>query len=121
LLDAEQAKVFNGAMVVVSVLGTFMRTSAGVAVAQKVYAAACWVAAGAQNALNVSYATFLALTGVGVAVVVAAGAAMLQFASQMDSATASVRDYNSALGETPTYGRNVVRSGDQSFQRRGIE
>jgi hypothetical protein len=122
LLDAEQAKVFNGAMVVVSVLGTFMRTSVGVAVAQKVYAASCWVATAAQNALNVSYATFLALTGVGVAVIVAAGAAMLQFASQMDSATASVRDYNSALGETPGSSRNVVRSGDvQGFRRRGVE
>ena len=44
LLDDEQAKVFNSAMMVVTVLGTFMRTSVGVAVAQKVYAAACWVA-----------------------------------------------------------------------------
>jgi hypothetical protein len=122
LLDNEQAKVVNGAMIVVSVMGTFMRTSVGVAVAQKVYAAACWVSTAAQNALNVSYATFLALTGVGVAVIVAAGAVMLQFASQMESATASVRDYNSALDETQSYSRNVVRSGDtQAFRRRGVE
>jgi hypothetical protein len=122
LLDSEQSKVLSGAMVVVSVLGTFMRTSVGVAVAQKVYAASCWVATTAQNALNVSYATFLALTGVGVAVIVAAGAAMLQFASQMDSATSSVKSYNSAWAESSGYGRNVRRSGDEdAFRRRGVE
>jgi hypothetical protein len=122
LLDAEQAKVFNGAMMVVSVMGTFMRTSVGVAVAQKVYSAACWVATAAQNALNISYATFLALTGVGVAVIVAAGAAMWQFASQMDSATASVKNYKSAWTETSGYSRNIRRTGEEdAFRRRGVE
>jgi hypothetical protein len=122
LLDDEQARVFNSAMMVVTVLGTFMRTSVGVAVAQKVYAAACWVATAAQNALNISYATFLALTGVGVAVIVAAGATMMHFASQMDSAASSVRGYNSAWAETAGYSRNVRRSGDEeAFRRRGVE
>ena len=63
ILNAEQARAFNSAMMVVSAMGLFMRTSWGVAVAQKVYSAACWVATAAQNALNISYATFLALTG----------------------------------------------------------
>jgi hypothetical protein len=76
LLNDEQARVFNSAMMVVSVLGMFMRTSWGVAIAQKVYAAACWIATAAQNALNISYATFLALTGVGIAVIIGAAAAM---------------------------------------------
>ncbi|RLI53994.1 MAG: hypothetical protein DRO93_13055, partial [Candidatus Thorarchaeota archaeon] len=57
LLSDEQARVFNSAMMVVSAMGMFMRTSWGVAIAQKVYAAACWVATAAQNALNISYAT----------------------------------------------------------------
>ncbi|MCW4005368.1 MAG: hypothetical protein NWF04_02025 [Candidatus Bathyarchaeota archaeon] len=122
VLDAEQAKVVNGTMLVVSVMGTFMRTSVGVAVVQKVYAAACWVATAAQNALNISYATFLALTGVGVAVIVAAGAAMLQFASQMDAATSSVQNYNEAWTQTSGYSRNIIRSGDvEAFRRRGVE
>jgi len=122
LLNTEQARVFNSAMMVVSVMGTFMRTSIGVAVAQKVYAAACWIATAAQNALNISYATFLALTGVGVAVIVAAGAAMWHFASQMDAATASVKDYNAAWAETSGYGRNVRRAGEEeAFRRRGVE
>ncbi|MCW4016804.1 MAG: hypothetical protein NWF06_10575 [Candidatus Bathyarchaeota archaeon] len=122
LLDSEQARVFNSAMAVVTVMGTFMRTSVGVAVAQKVYAAACWVASSAQNALNISYATFLALTGVGVAVILAAGVAMAQFASQMDSATASVQSYNAACSETSTYTRNVRRAGEEeSLLMRGVE
>jgi hypothetical protein len=122
LLDDEQARAFSSAMTVVTVMGTFMRTSVGVAAVQKVYAAACWVATAAQNALNISYATFLALTGVGVAVIVAAAAAMWQFASQMDSATDSVKNYNSAWAETTVYSRNVSRAGeDDAFRRRGVD
>jgi hypothetical protein len=40
LLNDMQARAFSSAIMVVSVMGMFMRTSAGVAVAQKVYAAA---------------------------------------------------------------------------------
>jgi hypothetical protein len=61
LLNDEQARVFNSAMMVVSVMGMFMRTSAGLAVAQKVYAAATAFATIVQNSLNISFATFLAL------------------------------------------------------------
>jgi len=122
LLDTEQVRVFNSTMTVVAVMGTFMRTSIGVAVAQKIYAAACWIATAAQNALNISYATFLTLTGVGVAVVVTAAAAMWLFASQMDAATASVRNYNAAWAETGGYSRNVRRAGEEeAFRRRGVE
>jgi hypothetical protein len=135
LLNDEQAKVFNSAMMVVSVMGIFMTTSTGVAVAQKVYSAACWVATAAQNALNISYGTFLALTGVGIAVIVAAAAAMWSFSNSMNSATASVQNFNSATAETPTHTRSIQRAGesvvtsgsgsggssDASFYRRGVE
>ncbi len=121
LLNNEQAKVFNSAMAVVSVMGMFMRTSWGVAVAQKIYAAATWIATVAQNALNISYATFLALTGVGIAVIIAAAAAMWYFASQMNSATASVKDFNSAASETPGAGRSIRRAGEEELYRRGVE
>jgi ABC-type multidrug transport system fused ATPase/permease subunit len=121
LLNDEQARVFNSAMMVVTIMGMFMRTSWGVAVAQKVYAAACWIATVAQNALNVSYATFLALTGVGIAVIVAAAAAMWYFASQMNAATASVQSFNEAAAETPTYARSIRRAGEEEYFRRGVE
>ena len=121
LLNDQQARVFNSAMMVVTVLGMFMRTSWGVAVAQKVYAAACWIATAAQNALNISYATWLALTGVGIAVIVAAAAAMWYFASQMNSATASVQGFNEAVAEMPERGRSVRRAGEEELYRRGVE
>jgi hypothetical protein len=121
ILNDEQAKVFNSAMMVVTVMGTFMRTSVGVAAAQKVYSAACWIATAAQNALNISYATFLALTGVGIAVIVAAAAAMWSFASSMNAATASVEGFNGAAEGLASGGRNIRRSGESDLLRRGIE
>ncbi|MFQ6073647.1 MAG: hypothetical protein ACE5KC_00365 [Candidatus Bathyarchaeia archaeon] len=121
LLNNEQAKVFNSAMAVVTVMGMFMRTSWGVAVAQKIYAAATWIATAAQNALNISYATFLALTGVGIAVIIAAAAAMWHFASQMNAATASVREYNAAVAEMPAHAPSIRRAGEEELYRKGVE
>lgn len=135
LLNDAETRVFNSAMMVVTVMGMFLRTSTGLAVAQKVYSAACWVATAAQNALNISYGTFLALTGVGIAVIVAAAAAMWSFANSMNSATASVQNFNTAAAETPTHTRSIQRAGesavtsgsrsggssDASFYRRGVE
>ncbi len=121
LLNDEQAKVFNSAMMVVSVMGMFMRTSAGIAVAQKVYAAATAFATIVQNSLNISFATFLALTGVGIAVIVAAAAAMYSFANSMNTATASVQSFNQSAVETPTRSRSIRRTGDDELYRRGVE
>ncbi len=121
ILNDEQARTFNSAMMVVSVMGMFMRTSAGVAIAQKVYAAATGFAAMVQNSLNISFATFLALTGVGIAVIVAAAAAMVSFADSMNSATASVQNFNSATAEVPTHTRSIQRAGQDELYRRGVE
>jgi putative copper export protein len=121
LLSDEQARTFNSAMMVVSVMGMFMRTSAGVAVAQKVYAAATAFATVVQNSLNVSFATFLALTGVGIAVIVAAAAAMWSFANSMNSATASVQSFNEASAESPSHVRSIQRAGEAELYRRGVE
>jgi len=121
-LTSEQSRWLSSIGSVVMALGTFMRTSWGVAIAQKVYAAACWVATAAQNALNISYATFLALTGVGIAVIIAAAAAMWHFASQMNAATASVKEYNAAVTEMPSYSRSIRRAGEEeALRRRGVE
>ncbi len=100
--------------------------------AHAVYSAAVWVSTTAQNALNISYATFLALTGVGIAVIAAAAVAMFAFAKSMDSATSSVKSFNNASVETPsrvhsiTRAGEVVRSGtsgsdEYALYRRGVE
>ena len=121
ILNDQQMKVFNGTMMLVSVMGMFLRTSTGLAVAQKVYATACAVATAVQNALNISYATFLALTGVGIAVIAAAAVAMYAFANSMNTAAASVQNFNASAGETPTRVKGITRAGDAELARRGIE
>ena len=91
------------------------------AIAEKIHAAASWIATAAQNALNISYATFLALTGVGIAVIIAAAAAMWHFASQMNAATASIQGFNAAASEMPTQSRSIQRAGEADLYRRGVE
>jgi hypothetical protein len=121
ILNDEQTKVFNGTMMLVSVMGMFLRTSTGLAVAQKVYSTACAVATAVQNALNISFGTFLALTGVGIAVIAAAAVAMYAFANSMNTATASVQNFNATAAETPARVKGITRTGDQELLRRGIE
>jgi hypothetical protein len=121
VLNNEQARVANSIFMVVTYMGIFITTSWGATVAQKVYAAACWITVAAQNALNISYATFLALTGVGIAVIIAAAAAMWYFASQMNAATASVQGFNAAAGEVPSRTRGIQRAGESNLYRRGVE
>jgi hypothetical protein len=91
------------------------------AVAYKIKAAATWICVSAQNALNISHATFLALTGVGIGVIIAAAAAMAIFASQMNAATASVKEYNATAAETPTHVRGIQRAGEEAMYRHGVE
>lgn len=86
--------------------------------AHAVYAAAAWISTTAQSALNISYATFLALTGVGIAVIAAAAVAMLSFASSMNSATVSVKTFNNATVDTPDRVHSIQRSA-QTVQRSG--
>lgn len=121
ILNSEQTKVASSALMVVSTIGMAMRTSTGAAIAQKLYAAATAFAAMIQNSLNISFATFLALTGVGIAVIVAAAAAMYSFASSMNSATSSVEGFNSATSEMNTRSRSIQRSGDADLYRQGVE
>jgi hypothetical protein len=91
------------------------------AVAHNIYATACQIATAAENALNISHATFLALTGVGIAVIIAAAAAVSIFASQMNSATASVNNYNTAASKVPTVTKGIQRAQEQNMLRRGVE
>jgi hypothetical protein len=114
VLNSEQSET-------VYLLGTTLTAVGGVVRAVQVFSSVTSVATAVQNALNISYGTFLALTGVGIAVVVAAAAAMAYFASQMNSATASVKEYNAAASETSTYSRGIQRAGEESLMRRGVE
>ncbi|MEM2129303.1 MAG: hypothetical protein QXZ70_01760 [Candidatus Bathyarchaeia archaeon] len=50
-----------------------------------------------------------------------AAAAMWYFASQMNSATASVQSFNEAVAEMPERGRSIRRAGEEEYYRRGIE
>lgn len=88
-------------------------------VATNIRSAATWIATAAQNALNISQAMFLALTGVGIAVIIAAAGAMAYFASQMNSATSSVQGFNGAAAALPSSASSGVSKA--SLVRSGVE
>jgi hypothetical protein len=46
---------------------------------------------------------------------------MAYFASQMNAATDSVKEYNEAVAETPTRTRSITRAGEEELYRRGVE
>ena len=121
LIDDKTTKTISSILSLVSIMGVFMTTSLGVAAAQKVYSAACAIATAIQNALNISYATFLALTGVGIAVIAAAAVTMYAFSQSMNTATASMQNFNNASATTATNARSIQRSGDLTIYRQGIE
>jgi hypothetical protein len=89
--------------------------------AHAIYATACGIATAAANALNISTATFLALTGVGIAVIVAAAVAVAAFANSMNTAASSVQNFNSSAAQTPSRIRSIQRAGESDLYRRGIE
>ena len=121
LLNDAQTRTFSSAMMVVTVMGMFLRTSTGIAVAQKVYAAATAFATMVQNSLNISYAAFLGLTIVGIAAIAVATAAMWSFANSMNAATSGVQSFNSAAAETPSHARGIQRAGEADLYRQGVE
>jgi hypothetical protein len=90
-------------------------------IAHTIKTAITWAATAAQNALNISHATFLALTGVGIAVIMAASVAMWSFANSMNAATSSVQSFNEASAETPSNARGIQRAGESELYRRGVE
>jgi hypothetical protein len=131
-IGASAAKMINfmtvmstGHAAAVAVEGTTETATAGAVTASGaalgVKSAITGVATAIQNALNISQATFLALTGVGIGVIIAAAAAMAYFASQMNKATDSVNSYNSAASSTPTQTKSIIRAGEASLYRRGVE
>jgi hypothetical protein len=90
-------------------------------IASNVWSGAMGVATAVCDALDISYGTFLMLTGVGIALVIAAAAAMMIFANNMNQATSSVKSFNAAAATTPTATSNIQRAGEQQLLRRGIK
>jgi len=113
-LSKEQANTISQIGSLIALSGTLMR---GITALSKVTQIATVV----QNALNISHATFLALTGVGIGVIIAAAAAMAYFSSQMNAATSSVQSFNEAAAETPVRTRGIQRAGEEDLYRRGVE
>jgi malic enzyme len=120
LLNDEQAKTFNSAMMVVGAVGVLINVMNQVGITHRIYAAATGIAAGAQTAFNITLTAGQVLLGVGIATVIAAAAAMAYLASQTNAATASVKGYNAAVSDLSTSSRSISRSGDEAL-RRGIE
>ena len=102
LLSNEQVKFVSVAFTAIRVVQSLSVVLKSDAIVRNLHAAASWVATTAQNALNISYGTFLALTGVGIAVIVAAAAAMMYFANSMNQATQSVNSFNQTSANTST-------------------
>jgi hypothetical protein len=115
----------TGHTVAVAVEGTTTMATAGAlsfsSIAHGIYSAAKWAAVAASNALNISTATFLALTGVGIAVIVGATVAMWAFANSMNAATSSAQSFNAAASEVPSRTRGIQRAGEEEMYRRGVE
>jgi len=113
-LSKEQANAISTMGSMIALGGTLVR---GITALSKVTQIATVV----QNALNISHATFLALTGVGIGVIIAAAAAMAYFASQMNAATSSVENFNAVAAETPARSKGIIRAGEEEMYRRGVE
>lgn len=123
ILNDQQARVVSSAMSVVTVMGTFLQTSWGMAIAQKIYAIATGAATGATWAFNAALAAKIVLLTLGVGAVVIAAAAMAALAMQTQAAAGAMREYNAVAGETVEYTRSIGRAGEEetALLRRGVD
>lgn len=120
-LSNEQVKFVSIVFTAVRVVQSMSVLLKSTAIAHYLEAAACWVANTAMIALNISFATFLALTGIGIAAVVTAAAVMWSFANSVNAANSSVQDFNATSSQTPSHVRGIQREGEQALYRRGVE
>jgi len=86
------------------------------------YIASTGTATAVTWAFNAALAAKIVLLTLGVGAVIVAAAAMASLAMQTQAASGALRDYNSALAETPRYTRSIRRAGEEEeLRRRGIE
>jgi hypothetical protein len=98
-LTAEQERWLASMSYAVTAMGIFLRSSWGVAVAQKVYSVATTIAAKVTWAFNAALAMKIALLTLGVGLVVAAAAYMAWLASATRDAASAQEEYNTALAK----------------------
>jgi len=123
ILNDQQARVVSSAMSVVTVMGMFLRTSWGMAIAQKIYAIVTGVATGATWAFNAALAAKIVLLTLGVGAIVVAAAAMAALAMQTQAAAGAMREYNAVAAETVGYARGIGHAGEEetALLRRGVD
>jgi len=123
-LNVEQARVANSVLSVVTALGLFLRTSWGVAIAQKIYTAATALASSVTWVLNAALAMKIALLTLGIGLIVATAAYMSWLASTTRDAASAMSDYNAELARTPRASSGSTGSSGASLEelrRRGVE
>jgi hypothetical protein len=124
VLNAQQTRVASSVLSVVTALGLFLRTSWGVAIAQKIYTAATALAANVTWVLNSALAMKIALLTLGIGLIVATAAYMGWLASTTRDAASAMSDYNTELERTPKQGGGSTSGGSASLEelrRRGVE
>ena len=108
----------------ITVLGLFLRTSWGVAVAQNVYTAATALASKVTWLLNSALAMKVALLTLGIGLIVATAAYMGWLASTTRDATSAMSGYNAELARIPRSSSGYTSSSSTSLEelrRRGVE
>lgn len=121
-LTGEQAKWLSSASHVVSALGIFLRTSWGVAIAQKVYAAATIFAAKVTWIFNSALAMKVALLTLGVGLIAVTAAYMAWLASNTRDAASAMSEYNAEAQRTArTSGSYSGQARMEELRRRGLE
>jgi len=123
LLTSEQSRWLSSLSYAIIALGAFLRTSFGVALAQKVYAAATSFAAKATWAFNSALAMKIALLTLGVGLIVATAAYMAWLASSTREAAEAMSSYNAELERTRGVSGifHATHSPLEELRRRGIE
>jgi hypothetical protein len=121
LLTAEQSKWLSSASYVISALGMFMRTSWGVAIAQKVYAAATVFAAKVTWVFNSALAMKVALLTLGVGLIAVTAAYMAWLASNTREAAEAMSEYNAEASRTAAAGSYATSTRNEELKRRGLE
>jgi len=115
LLTAEQEKFLGSLSYVITAFGIFMRSSWGVAVAQKVYAVATMFAAKVTWVFNAAVAMKIALLTLGVGLIVATAAYMAWLASTTRDAAEAQMEYNESLRYREKVGSR--RAEEEQYER----
>jgi len=97
ILSEEQAKVITQTGYLITVFGMFLRTTWGVAAAQKVYTAATMISTKVTWVFNAAVAMKIALLTLGVGLIVATAAYMAWLASTTRDAAEAQIEYNESL------------------------